>query len=98
MTEATPRRKPGNPAFKKGVVQNPSGRPKQTEAEKKALADLRKLAPQAVKAIKEILLSSDDEKLKMRAAEIVLDRVYGKPHQSVDMSAALTGSLKITDA
>ena len=64
-----------NPAWKKGVSGNPSGRPKMS-------IDFRKLAQShsetALKKVVEILLGDNKPMEILKAAEIVLDRAYGK--------------------
>ena len=71
-------RGPGRP-FVKGQSGNPKGRPKQTQEQKDAHAMIRKLAPQAVERLREIL---EDPRVKtsdlLRAIEIVFDRAFGK--------------------
>ena len=71
-------RGPGRP-FVKGQSGNPKGRPKQTQEQKDALEMIRKLAPQAVERLREIL---EDPRVKtsdlLRAIEIVFDRTFGK--------------------
>lgn len=66
--------------FQKGQSGNPGGRPKlppgvMTRAE--AVAALAALVPAAIEAIA-ASLKSDDEKVRMRAAELVLERHLGK--------------------
>jgi len=67
-------------AFKKGQSGNPGGRPKlpagvMTRAE--ALSALAGLVPEALEALKSCLVSAD-EKTRLRAAELVLERHLGK--------------------
>jgi hypothetical protein len=67
-------------AFVKGKSGNPGGRPKlpagvMTRAE--ALAAFASLVPDAFEALRSCL-KSDDEKVRLRAAELVLERHLGK--------------------
>ena len=72
-------RKVPRSAFKPGQSGNPGGRKKRTQEEKDALEMIRKLAPQAVERLREIL---EDPRVKtsdlLRAIEIVFDRTFGK--------------------
>ena len=74
--------------FKPGESGNPSGRPKRTAEEKDVLEQIKKLAPKAVQVLEEML---NDEKIapayRIKAAEIVLDRVVCKAETMVRMQA-----------
>jgi len=69
--------------FKKGQSGNPGGRPKMPEELKKAMQGL---AEDAIKVLQEAM-QSDDMRARIMAASHVLDRGYGKPTQSVDLTA-----------
>ena len=75
-----------NGRFAAGESGNPAGRPKRTEQEKKIIEEMCLLVPEAVGILKGML--SDDEMpayLRLRAAEIVLERVAGKPMTSLEL-------------
>ena len=83
------RRKTGNKtSFKPGQSGNPNGRPKRTEAEKDALEKIRNLAPDVPELLKSIM---QDEKAspayRLKAAEMILDRAYGKADARIQMDA-----------
>lgn len=77
------KRKPNSGSFKPGQSGNPSGRAKIPEDVKAAF---KELTPQAVATLKGILLSdTSKDSDKIKAAEIILDRGYGKPAQALDV-------------
>lgn len=73
-------RKPGT--FKPGQSGNPGGRPKEAP-EVKALA--REYGAEAIAKLVE-LMRGDDPRVAKAAAETLLDRGFGKPQQSVELS------------
>ena len=76
--------------FCPGNSGNPGGRPKTTQEQKDALQQIRDLAPRAAEEIQRILDDSDSPKaLKLRAAEMVFDRAFGKPRQEVEMQSTV---------
>ena len=79
--------------FVKGTSGNPAGRPKND-----SVADrLFPLVPRAVERIRMIL--EDPESVPrdvLRAADIVLSRVYGLPRQAVEIDAA-DATIRIVD-
>ena len=84
------RRRTGNStSFKPGQSGNPNGRPKQTQEQKDALAMIKDLAPAAVERLGEILMDAHTRpETRLRAIEMVLDRVYGKPTATEIIGAA----------
>lgn len=70
---------------KKGSTLNPGGR-KGMPHDVRLVLEMA--APGAVHTLVE-LLKSDDERVKLEAAKTILDRLYGKPTQSVDGSVTI---------
>lgn len=66
----------------KGVSLNPSGRKPVPQEVKDILAAA---TPAAARALVELIAPKNDPKVRLRASEIILDRVYGKATQSVDV-------------
>ena len=77
----------GAKPFPKGKSGNPNGRPKKLPEIDKLLADVLGEEKDGVTAADAILrkLRAMAAAGNIRAAEILLDRAYGKPKQSVDM-------------
>lgn len=86
--KATKRKGNNGNGFKPGQSGNPNGRPKRTEAEKDALEKIRNLAPDVPGLLKSIM---QDEKAspayRLKAAEMILDRAYGKADTRIQMDA-----------
>jgi hypothetical protein len=80
-------------SFKPGKSGNPGGRPKISED---ILAMCRAASP---RAISELLAVFDDEQArpgdKIRASEAILNRAWGTPTQSVELSGAEGKALEI---
>ncbi|BAB50793.1 DUF5681 domain-containing protein [Mesorhizobium japonicum] len=74
--------------WKPGVSGNPSGRPKTPEEVKEML---RALTPKAVQRLGEAL-DGDDQKLRVTAAQEILNRTLGKPHATFDVRATVDNS------
>ena len=87
----------GNPdiaqhGFKKGQSGNPNGRPKKIPELDKLLAEVlgeEKNGLTAAQAILKALLAKA-AKGDVRAAEVLLDRAYGKAKQQMDVNALIT--------
>jgi len=75
--------------FQPGVSGNPAGRPKMPEELK---TRLRGLAPSALDTLEQ-LLQSEDERVRLSAAQALLDRAYGKPSQEVALENTGNASL-----
>lgn len=75
-------------SFKKGVSGNPKGRPKLSEDQKDALTKIKELAPMAVDVAEKLLKDGDvAPAVKVKLIDMILDRTYGKPYQSVEIKA-----------
>ena len=68
--------------FKPGQSGNPGGRPK---ADPEMQAILKAACPKAAAKLVE-LLDCSTPKIVLSAAEAILNRIYGKPKESVDMN------------
>lgn len=76
--------------FQKGQSGNPRGRPKTTQEQKDALQQIRDMAPRAAEEMQRILDDPDSpQALKLRVAEMVFDRAFGKPRQEVEMQSTV---------
>jgi len=85
----------GNPRWVKGVSGNPAGRPKLADE----FHEVRAYAQQHThKAINVLVRSLDDDDPRVRivAALALLDRGWGKPHQSSDIT--VTGNITLAAA
>ncbi len=83
---------PNNKPFKKGQSGNPNGRPKKLPQLDKLLADVLGEEKDGITAAEAILkkLRQMAAQGNLRAAEILLDRGYGKPRQAVDNTVTIT--------
>ena len=75
--------------FKKGKTGNPNGRPKKLPELDKLLADVLGEEKDGIIAAEAILkaLRAKATKGDIRAAEVLLDRGYGKAKQSMDITS-----------
>ena len=77
----------GNTQFKKGVSGNPKGQPKKIPQLDVLLADVLGEEKDGIEAAKAILMALRAKAVKgdVRAAEVLLDRAYGKASQSLTL-------------
>ena len=82
---------PNNKPFKKGQSGNPNGRPKKLPELDKLLADVLGEEKDGVTAAEAILkkIRQMAASGNLRAAEILLDRGYGKPRQSIESNVTI---------
>jgi hypothetical protein len=78
--------------LKKGQSGNPGGRPK-LEGEIRALA--QKHGKPAIERLVE-LMASKNERVAVAAAQVILDRGYGKPPQALQIDGELGIRRKLT--
>lgn len=78
--------------FVKGKSGNPSGRKKIPLDVQAALTEL---VPDAIKTLRRIVRSKGTGVVQLRAAESVLERLYGKPAQQVQHTGADGGVMRI---
>src|SRR5918996_4816558 len=70
--------------FERGKSGNPSGSSKERIAANKALAELLKPhEPKAIETLIDLMQNSQVDSVRLRAAEILFDRVHGKAVQRV---------------
>jgi hypothetical protein len=82
---------PNSKPFKKGQSGNPNGRPKKLPELDKLLADVLGEEKDGVTAAEVILkaLRAKAAKGDIRAAEVLLDRAFGKAKQHLDLSTTV---------
>ena len=88
---------PEHSKFKKGQSGNPNGRPRKLPELDKLLADVLGEEKDGITAGEAILkaIRAKAAKGDVRAAELLLDRAYGKPKQSIDNNITTTEPLVI---
>lgn len=86
----------GNPNWKKGVSANPGGRPK-TEKEVRELA--QEMSVEAVHTLGNVMRNEEaDLRVRVAAANAILDRAIGRPAQAVHHSGSIeTGSASLPE-
>jgi hypothetical protein len=82
--------------FKKGQSGNPNGRPKKLPELRELLANVLGDEKDGKTAAEAILMALRAKAAKgdVRAAELLLDRAYGKPKQDVDLSGSMVTVIK----
>jgi hypothetical protein len=91
---------PEHGKFQKGQSGNPNGRPKKLPELDKLLANvLGEENANGITAAEAILMALRHKATKgdIRAAEVLLDRGYGKAKQSIDLNADVTNRFTMID-
>ncbi len=80
--------------FKKGQSGNPKGQPRKLPQLEKLLADVLGEEKDGIEAAKAILMALRAKATKgdVRAAEVLLDRAYGKAKQNIEHSGEINGT------
>jgi hypothetical protein len=81
---------PGSKPFKKGQSGNPNGRPKKIPELRELLANVLGDEKDGKTAAEAILMALRNKAIKgdVRAAELLLDRAYGKAKQDFEISGS----------
>lgn len=84
--------------FKKGESGNPNGRPRKLPEIDKLMADVLGEEKDGIEAAKAILMALRAKATKgdVKAAEVLLDRAYGKAKQDLQVTGKDGGPLQIT--
>ena len=84
------------PRWKKGESGNPKGRPKKIPELRELLANVLGDEKDGKTAAEAILMALRNKAIKgdVRAAELLLDRAYGKARQDFDMNIGITEVLR----
>lgn len=84
-------------AYKKGQSGNPNGRPKKLPELAKLMADILGDEKNGLSTAERILKAIEAKALRgdIKAAEMLLDRGYGKPKQTTDLGITSTEPLVI---
>jgi hypothetical protein len=72
---------PRGKSFEAGKSGNPTGRPKRTEEEVSLIEACKAKAPEALRVIEQIMYEGESDKVRLTAANIIIERGYGKPIQ-----------------
>ena len=72
--------------WKPGQSGNPGGQTKLTLEAKEFRDKCREASPEAFGVIIELMTSAKDQSIRLQAAKLILERAYGKPAQSVELT------------
>ena len=82
-----PKNMPRGQPFEKGKSGNPGGRPKRTIEEADLIEACRTKTPEALETILEMMEKSDNDRVKLAAAQYVIERGFGKAPERIELLA-----------
>lgn len=80
--------------FQKGQSGNPGGRKKKTQEDLDLEAACRKLTPRALDVVVDVMQNGENERNRLAAAQIIIERAYGKAVQPTKISGDAENPLK----
>lgn len=83
-----PKQMPRGRPFEKGSSGNPGGRPKRTAEEVELIEACRAKTGEALETILELMESSDNDRVRLAAAQFVIERGWGKAPERIELLAA----------
>ncbi len=83
-----PKSMPRGRPFEKGKSGNPGGRPKRTPEEIDLIEACRTKTPEALKTVLQLMEESDNDRVKLAAAQYVIERGWGKAPERIELLAA----------
>lgn len=78
--------------FKPGQSGNPGGRPALTDEARETIEALRKLTPRTLEVVIGCM-ADEDGNVRLKAVQMIWDRVYGKPRQQLDVKDEREGKV-----
>lgn len=69
----------------KGTSGNPSGRPRRTPEERQLIEACRQKVPEALEVILSLMRESKNEKVRMQAAQFIIERGYGRAPEKIEL-------------
>ena len=79
---------PTGGSFKPGQSGNPGGRAKKTPEEFALIDACKTKTPDALLVIEGIMRNGESDKVRLSAAQYIIDRAYGKAKQETDINVA----------